>query len=155
MPQELEDLIESGLVYSAEKAASAYLNRSEHSRFLLQKKLVAKGFDVAHITKALDFLEQKGFLSDLRYAVAWVRNRSIHHVEGRSRLLMELTSRGINRKIAEQVVDEHFETVDQNAFFEKVAGKCRRLGKTGLAAEKYLQRKGFTFAQIKKIISIL
>lgn len=150
---ELDDLVLAGLKFAAEKAAVAYFERAEHSRFLLTIKLKKKGHGDVAIDGALDYLQERGFLSDLRYAQAWLRNRAINHAEGRSRLLCGLLTKGIDRKLANQALDEYFEGVDQQQLLDRAIEKCRRLGKSVDATEKYLVRKGFSYKDFKSKIS--
>ena len=151
--EELDDLVTAGLTFAAEKAAVAYLERAEHSRSLLIIKLKKKGHGDGAIAGALDYLEERGYLSDLRYAQAWLRNRSINHAEGRSRLLYGLLAKGIDRRLANQALDEYFEGVDQQQLLDRAIEKCRRLGKSVEATEKYLVRKGFSYKDFKSKIS--
>ena len=151
--EELDDLVTAGLTFAAEKAAVAYLERAEHSRSLLIIKLKKKGHGDGAIAGALDYLEDRGYLSDLRYAQAWLRNRSINHAEGRSRLLCGLLAKGIDRRLANQALDEYFEGVDQQQLLDRAIEKCRRLGKSVEATEKYLVRKGFSYKDFKSKIS--
>lgn len=151
--EELEDLLEAGLVFAAEKAAVGYLERSEQSRHLLAMKLKRKGHEDESIRRSLDYLEERGYLSDGRFARAWLRNRAINHAEGRIRLLAGLLSKGIDRKTASQALDEYFETMDHGLVLERAIEKCRRLGKSREATEKYLLRKGFSYHDFKSRIS--
>ena len=151
--EELDDLVTAGLTFAAEKAAVAYLERAEHSRSLLIIKLKKKGHGDGAIAGALDYLEERGYLSDLRYAQAWLRNRSINQAEGRSRLLCGLLAKGIDRRLANQALDEYFEGVDQQQLLDRAIEKCRRLGKSVEATEKYLVRKGFSYKDFKSKIS--
>ena len=151
--EELDDLVTAGLTFAAEKAAVSYLERAEHSRSLLIIKLKKKGHGDGAIAGALDYLEERGYLSDLRYAQAWLRNRSINHAEGRSRLLCGLLAKGIDRRLANQALDEYFEGVDQQQLLDRAIEKCRRLGKSVEATEKYLVRKGFSYKDFKSKIS--
>ena len=151
--EELEDILEAGLVFAAEKAAVNYLERAEQSRYLLTIKLKKKEHEERAIGRALDYLEERGFLSDVRYAQAWLRNRSINHAEGRSRLFSGLLTKGIDRKVASHVLDEYFESVNQDAVLERAIEKCRRLGKSQEATERYLIRKGFSYKDFKSKIS--
>ncbi|WP_432892524.1 regulatory protein RecX [Treponema putidum] len=104
----LEALLNAVRMYAAECAAMAYLNRAEHSRFQLTLKLKKKGFLVSEIDPALDYLAEKGFLDDGRFARAWLNTRVVSKKEGRNRLASELALRGVNFKIAEDVLDEFF-----------------------------------------------
>lgn len=150
---QLEEIVEAGFVFAAERAALDYLNRSEQCRYLLTAKLCKKGIDIVHINIALDFLEEKKILSDLRFAEAWLRNRVINHAEGRTKLYSELLTRGIKKEIANIALDNFYEFADEEKIFEKALNKCKRLGKDVVATEKYLTQKGFSRALIKSNIS--
>lgn len=152
---ELEDLADAGLAFSAEKAAVAYLGRAEHSRHLLAMKLRKKGHSEAAIARALDYLEGRNLLCDSRFAGAWLRNRSINHAEGRARLLSGLLAKGVDRATAIQALNQYFEVTDQEELLARALEKCRRLGKSKEATEKYLMRKGFSYKEIKSKISNL
>ena len=149
---DLEDITASGFAYSAEKAALLYLNRSEHSRFLLTQKLKRKGHEKQAIEQALDYLESCDYLSDSRYAEAWLRNRFINHAEGKQKLLVELCSRGIERKLAEEKISDFLDSVGEDKILSRAVEKCKRLGKSDLDIEKYLQRKGFSISQIRNYL---
>lgn len=150
---ELEDLVDAGLAFSAEKAALTYLGRAEQSRHLLSMKLRKKGYGEVAIARALDYLEERSFLCDSRFAEAWLRNRSINHAEGRTKLFSGLLAKGVDMATAIQALDQYFETVDQDDVLDRALEKCRRLGKSREATEKYLMRKGFTYKEIKSKIS--
>ncbi|AEE16078.1 regulatory protein RecX [Treponema brennaborense] len=146
---EAADIMNASIAFGAEKAAAAYLERSEQSRYLLIQKLLKKGFDRDSIRCALDYLEFRGYLSDSRYARAWLRNRAINHAEGRVKLLAALVSRGIERSIAQCAVDDFFESVSEEAACLRAVEKCRRQGKNESQIEKYLQRSGFSLSVIR------
>lgn len=150
---ELEDLMDAGLAFSAEKAALSYLGRAEHSRHLLVVKLRRKGHGEVAIVRALDYLEGQSYLCDSRFAEAWLRNRAINHAEGRAKLLSGLLAKGVDRRTASQALDEYFKTVNQDSVLERALEKCRRLGKSEDATERYLLRKGFSYKEIKSIMS--
>lgn len=142
--EEFDSLMEAALVYAAERDAVSYLERGEHSRFLLKGKLLKKKHAAASVERALDYCEQRGWLSDRRYAGAWLRSRAITHIEGRIRLQGELASRGVDRQIVREALDEFFEA-------ESEVDKCRRAreklvaqGKEGDSLLHALMQKGFS-----------
>lgn len=111
-------LARSRLVRTRSQAMSL-LARSEHSRFLLRRKLVQREFDAADVDRVLNELEASGALSDERFAVGWVRSRLRSHPEGRSHLVGGLRNRGIDAALAERaintVLDEHSTTMVDSA----------------------------------------
>ena len=142
------DILDAGLAFAAEKKAVDYLSRAEQSRSGLFRKLLAKDFPEASIVKALDYLENISFLSDLRFARAWLNSRKINHNEGRSKLFGELLARGISRENASAALDEFFENNDELLFCVKALQKYRRLKKSPEKMMNCLMRAGFSKAMI-------
>ena len=144
-----EKILDAALAFSAEHAAVAYLERAEHSTELLRRKLKQKGHSDAAIQKALEYAQKRNWLSDERYAGAFLRNRSIRKAEGRTRLLAELAARGISRDTAEKAVEEFFAQKSETSLLEKAAAKLKKQGKTKEQAQQALIRLGFSWSDIK------
>ena len=147
-----DSLLDAGLTCAVELKAVGYLARAEQSRFGLTRKLIEKKYDKKYVEAALTYLEGRGYLSDLRYATAWLNTRKINHYEGRSRLSAELTARGIARDVANKALDEFFTENDEDELCRKAYEKLSK----SKAHEKLiaaLLRSGFSMKQIKSIIS--
>ena len=142
------ELLDAGLASAAELKAVEYLARAEQSRFGLTRKLCEKKFARKYVDMALDFLEVAGYLSDQRFARAWLNTRRINHYEGRTRLLAELISRGIGREIAVAALDEFFTENDEDKIcrhaYEKLSQK-----KSGDKLVTALMHSGFSYKQIR------
>jgi len=141
--EKTEAVLRSGAAYIAEKAAMGYLSRAEQSRFGLSRKLGQKKHSAEAIRLALDYLESKSYLDDSRYAEAWLRERLIHHAEGREALLAGLLSRGIGRDVAREAVSACFAEVDEADLCRRAIDRLARQGKTGVKLQVALARKGF------------
>jgi regulatory protein len=139
----------AGRVFVAERKALDYLARAEHSRYLLSMKLRGKGFLEPEIHPALDYLERERAVDDRRFADAWLRNRTIHHCEGRILLLAHLRERGVDARIASEAISAFFSEHDEAAFCEKARVKMAKIGKMPEKIEKALVQKGFS----RKIIA--
>lgn len=147
-----DNLLDAGLTCAVELKAVGYLARAEQSRFGLTRKLIEKKYEKKYVEAALTYLEGRGYLSDLRYATAWLNTRKINHYEGRSRLSAELTARGIARDVAGKALDEFFTENDEDELCRKAYEKLSK----SKADEKLiaaLLRSGFSMKQIKSIIS--
>ena len=147
-----DSLLDAGLTCAVELKAVGYLARAEQSRFGLTRKLIEKKYDKKYVEAALTYLEWRGYLSDLRFATAWLNTRKINHYEGRSRLSAELTARGIARDVANKALDEFFTENDEDELCRKAYEKLSK----SKADEKLiaaLLRSGFSMKQIKSIIS--
>ena len=150
--EETDSLLDAGLTCAVELKAVGYLARAEQSRFGLTRKLIEKKYDKKYVEAALTYLEWRGYLSDLRYATAWLTTRKINHYEGRSRLAAELAARGIARDVAGKALDEFFTENDEDELCRKAYEKLAK----SKADEKLiaaLLRSGFSMKQIKSIIS--
>ena len=150
--EETDSLLDAGLTCAVELKAVGYLARAEQSRFGLTRKLIEKKYAKKYVETALTYLEWRGYLSDLRYATAWLNTRKINHFEGRSRLAAELAARGIARDVAGKALDEFFTENDEDELCRKAYEKLSK----SKADEKLiaaLLRSGFSMKQIKSIIS--
>ena len=150
--EETDSLLDAGLTCAVELKAVGYLARAEQSRFGLTRKLIEKKYDKKYVEAALTYLEGQGYLSDLRFATAWLNTRKINHFEGRSRLAAELAARGIARDVAGKALDEFFTENDEDELCRKAYEKLSK----SKADEKLiaaLLRSGFSMKQIKSIIS--
>ena len=147
-----EDCINAGLAYGAEKKAMEYLGKSEHSRFMLKAKLIKKGFYASFVDKSLDYLESKKYLDDSRFAMAFLRNRAITHFEGRNRLLQELLQRGVDKKIAQNEIEEFFVEKNEVEICQRALEKLRRIGKKEEKIFVSLERLGFPNRVIREIL---
>ena len=150
--EKTDSLLDAGLTCAVELKAVGYLARAEQSRFGLTRKLIEKKYDKKYVEAALTYLEWRGYLSDLRFATAWLNTRKINHFEGRSRLAAELAARGIARDVAGKALDEFFTENDEDELCRKAYEKLSK----SKADEKLiaaLLRSGFSMKQIKSIIS--
>lgn len=148
-----DDILNAGLSFAAEKKAVDYLARAEQCRIGLVRKLTAKGFAKEPIQAALDYLESISYLSDRRFARAWLNNRKIGHSEGRGRLASELAARGISRNDADLALDEFFDANDEKTLCLRALKKCQRLKKSLEKTQDYLKKCGFSYRVIKDILS--
>ena len=130
---------------AATQKALALLARCEQCRAGLARKLLAKGFSKDTVEGVLDALEERDFLSDRRFARAWLNSRRIGHCEGRSRLLSELAARGIDKEISKEAVDSFFEEFDEEEICRKAAKKLVAQGKSGEKLMASMQRAGFSW----------
>ncbi len=145
-----DSLLDAGLTCAVELKAVGYLARAEQSWFGLSRKLIEKKYDKKYVEAALTYLEGRGYLSDLRYANAWLNTRKINHYEGRSRLAAELAARGIARDVASTALDEFFSENDEDEICRKAYEKLSKT-KSDEKLTASLIRAGFTLKQIKTV----
>lgn len=138
--------------------ALALLARTEHSRFLLSRKLLQRGHEPQVIDPVLDELEADGSLSDERFAEGWVRSRLRSHPEGRSHLLAGLRTRGVDGALAESAIDrvlregEHSMVDAARSCAERLTRR-RALDARALADRLY--RRGFSGSVVRTVVGEL
>lgn len=147
---ETDSLLDAGLTCAVELKAVSYLARAEQSRFGLARKLIEKKYDKKYVEAALSYLEGRGYLSDLRYATAWLNTRRINHYEGKSRLSAELAARGIARDVANKALEEFFLENDEEEICRKAYEKLSK-SKSGEKLMAAMLRQGFTQKQIRNL----
>ena len=148
--EEADCLMDAGLTCAVELKAVGYLARAEQSRFGLTRKLIEKKYEKKYVEAALTYLEGRGYLSDQRFARAWLNSRRTNHYEGRSRLVAELAARGIARDVANAALDEFFTENDEDEICRKAYEKLSK-SKSGEKLTAALMRAGFSLKMIKHI----
>ncbi|MBQ0050645.1 MAG: regulatory protein RecX [Treponema sp.] len=145
-----ENVLEDEAVKQAVIKAANSLARCEQCRAGLERKLLQKEFSKETIKIALDYMEEKGYLSDERYASCWVRNHCAFKFHGRIRVMKELLARGISRQIASAAVEEYFSVNDESEFCRKAYEKCVQQGKSEEKILKSLIDSGFSYKMIQQ-----
>lgn len=149
--EQTDELLDAGLASTVELKAVNYLARAEQSRFGLTRKLIEKKYDKKYIQMALDFLESKNYLSDERFARAWLNGRKINHYEGRTRLMAELQNRGISKEVSAAAVQEFFTENNELEICEKAYQKYIKKGKEGDKLIAAMMQSGFSYKMIREV----
>lgn len=137
---------------AATQKALALLARCEQCRAGLERKLLQKGYSKDTVCGVLDALEERGFLSDQRFARAWLNSRRIGHLEGRTRLLAELAARGISKEVSKKAVDDFFAEFNEEEICRAAAQKFLAQGKSGEKLMASMQRAGFSYKMAQRAI---
>ncbi len=140
---------------AARERALRLLARREHTRRELTGKLGQRGFDGEVIRHTLDDLEAEGLLDERRFAEGFVRSR-LDRGQGPLRIRRELSHRGVDGAVAEEVLGEA--GVDWRARAREA--RARRFG-SAVAADRrevarqarFLEQRGFTPDQIRAALS--
>ena len=132
----------------------ALLARNMHSRRALALKLRHAGFATAPVSRALQRLEDLGYLDDIGYARLWVRGRVERGGDGRARVLTGLLSRGFSRQDAQAAVAAEYPP-------EREAENCRDLAArlvqrcpaaAGTRVARQLARRGFPHVRVLQVL---
>jgi regulatory protein len=98
----------------AKNAALRLLGGRSYTRRELVGKLRDRGFGGQAIQDALCRLARVGLVDDRTFARNWAQQQMRRRPVGRSRLFRELTRRGVEQTVVDDVLDEIFAEVDPN-----------------------------------------
>ena len=140
-PEEFEDELPTEA--PATQGADAVRNQAlrllasrEHSRWELERKLLARGYEAAVLAGVLDALTETGLLSDERMAEAYVAGR-LRKGFGPLRLRQELRERGLDDDLIGPCLDRS--TSDWLELMTRVA--ARKFGPGRVTDRKELARR--------------
>lgn len=139
---------------SAKQTAVKLLARREHSVLEIQRKLEQRDFPAEEITLALVELEQGGWLSDERYAEAYVRSRRLKGF-GPSRIGVELRDRGVSEQLVANALEEDDEVWAEalrQTYQRKYRGTSPEDFHEKAKRMRFLQYRGFSSDKICKIV---
>ena len=139
---------------SAKSVAVKLLSRREHSAFEIRDKLQKRDFEEQEIAQAISDLKQGGWLSDERYAEAYIRMRQQKGF-GPLRIAMELNERGVDERIIDtylqdvedswqQILEQQYLKKYKNRPVEDYSDKAKRI--------RFLQYRGFHLDAICRLI---
>ena len=139
--------------------ALKWLALRELSEFQIRQRLQARQVPPDIIHDVLERLQRGGALDDRRTARAFARTHVVVKRHGRTRVLRQLESIGIDRHLAHQTVNEVFEDIDERALMERVlTGRMGRRGRTISNPSEYrrlfafLIRQGFEASAVSELL---
>lgn len=133
-------------------AAVAALSRREYSRRELREKLSRKFPESAGgVDAALDRLEEKGYLSNSRFAERFVREKASRY--GVSRLRLELREKGLASEEIEEALAGLEESDEDRAYriWEKKFGEPPEDERERGRQARFLASRGFSYSVISRV----
>lgn len=120
------------------------ISRRDHSEGEIKQKLTQRQFSSKISGQVILELKGQGLLNDRRYAENFVSSRIRRKNDGPRKLLSALAAKGIDRSLAEEMVQRCFDQEEENRVLqraiEKLPSKTAENPKKAAAA---LIRKGF------------
>ncbi len=136
------------------RAAMRFLSYRPRSESETRERLLKLGFEMADIDAAIEKLRQAGYLDDAAFARLWAEDRKTFKPRSQKAIKMELKRKGIDSEIIKAAVEGNDDIAVARQLATRKARTLpvsdfqvfhRRLG-------AYLQRKGFEFAVINKLV---
>lgn len=124
------------------------LSIREYSEGELRSKLSLKGFSKEDIESAVSSLKGEGALSDGRFARSFIRSRLRKSPEGKNMLMMRLESKGVDRSISKNALEEAWTEGEYIVPLKKEMEKLeKKYGRENMLLR--IKKKGFTPSDIK------
>ena len=149
-----EELVGQVLTKRAKLRAMHLLESMDRTRAELEKKLQSSEYPREAVDAALEYVTSFGYLDDKRYARHYVEYKK--QGRGKARLKMELTQKGVDRSIIEEVLEEADLDDCRDTIRELVRKKRRGDGpmddKERQRIYGFLMRKGFSSSDILSVL---
>ena len=140
---------------SAKSVAVRLLSRREHSALEIRDKLLKRDFDEGEIEQTIIELQQGGWLSDERFAEAYIRMRQLKGF-GPIRISIELRERGVKESIVDdylQADDEGWQQTLEQQYLKKYKNKPIVDYNDRAKRIRFLQYRGFALDVIYQLVS--
>ena len=154
--EKYDEIIYEILGTRAKKRALFLLERMDRTERQLRDKLTQNGYPKICVDLAVDYVKKYHYIDDMRYAVNFISCQQ--NKKSRQKLKMDLLSKGIDKSMIEQALDEVF-TSDERLKIRQLLEKkhydpkeCERKEKQKIY--QYLMRRGFKSSDILHVMKI-
>ena len=140
---------------SAKSVAVKLLSRREHSALEIRDKLLKRDFEEQEIAQAISELQQGGWLSDERFAEAYIRMRQLKGF-GPIRIAIELNERGVEESITDALLhadDENWQQILEQQYLKKYKNRPIEDYNDKAKRIRFLQYRGFSLDAIYRAIN--
>lgn len=136
------------------------ISRMDYTEKMIVNKLMEKKYPPEISEYAATYLKEKNYTDDYTYAVRFSKNAFLSKKKGKAYVEAELLRRGIKKDIIEEIINSYYE---EESIREVAKKKLNSLVKNGaspqmkdfLKLRDYLLRQGYSYDEIKDIISEL
>jgi len=155
----LERIKSKDELQSAKAKAYEYLSYRQRTQKELEDYLLKKEFKKNTVDNVIELLREAGYVDDLDFARAYVRDKTTYKNFGPYRIRNELSQKGISKESVDTALQEEYheevqELVDlvkskySSILHDRSDKRFRRIG-------GFLQRKGHSYDTIKKVLDII
>jgi regulatory protein len=155
---ELKELLHDEELSNAKKYVYNILARRMYSSSEIRKKLKEQGYTDEIIDNVISMMEGYGYLNDKTFAEEWIRSRAHNNPKGKIVLKRELTQKGIEGDIIEEVFSQSFDESQQSEIALDMARRQSRSYRNDdpISARRklqgYLIRRGFDFETVRNVV---
>ncbi len=150
LPDNQDELFEK-----AQVRAIKFLSFRPRSQKEITDFLIRKGFPKEIISKNIEFLNEQKFINDLDFAKWWITQRQEFKAKSKSIIMRELLIKGVSKEVIKEALKDSLDDFGvAYALFEKQKHKFKNYKGREYYKKttSYLQRKGFNWEIIEKIL---
>ena len=154
--EKYDEIIYEILGTRAKKRAMFLLERMGRTEHQLRDKLMQNGYPAVCVDLAIDYVKKYHYIDDLRYATNYISYQQKR--KSRQKLKIDLLTKGIDKNVIEQALDEAFDSDEQIKIRQLLEKKhydpmeCDRKEKQ--KTYQYLMRRGFKGSDILHVMKI-
>ena len=154
--EKYDEIIYEILGTRAKKRAMFMLERMDRTEHQLRDKLMQNGYPAVCVDLAIDYVKKYHYIDDLRYATNYISYQQKR--KSRQKLKIDLLTKGIDKNVIEQALDEAFDSDEQIKIRQLLEKKhydpkeCDRKEKQ--KTYQYLMRRGFKGSDILHVMKI-
>ena len=147
--EKYDEIIYEILGTRAKKRAMFLLERMDRTEHQLRDKLMQNRYPAVCVDLAIDYVKKYHYIDDLRYATNYISYQ---------KLKIDLLTKGIDKNVIEQALDEAFDSDEQIKIRQLLEKKhydpkeCDRKEKQ--KTYQYLMRRGFKGSDILHVMKI-
>jgi regulatory protein len=131
--------------------ALRYVAIRQRSEWEIRSYLGRKQVSPALADIILNKLSDYGYIDDQKFARMWVENRRLLRPTSLRKLQQELRAKRVNNETIEQAFAE--DNTDEQQVLRELVAKKRARYPDDLKLMQYLARQGFSYEDIKKVLS--
>lgn len=145
-------------IFDAKQSAYNYVSYKPRTERQIRQKLRDKGYEKEESDLAIEFLIKFDLVDDERYAKQFISDFLKRKSSGKSKLLSELISKGIDKSLAQQSLEEFYPHRESLEIALKAANKKLRLirhkpkEKQKESLIRFLQSAGFDWDLIRNVL---
>ena len=135
--------------------AVRYLARFDRTAAQVEGFLTRKGASSRQARQAVSHLSALRYLDDRAYAARWVESTLLRRPMGRERLKSELMAKGLGESLADQVIGERLDGLEEETL-ARLALRLKARGRRTVPRQRsvtLLRQRGFGEETIERIIS--
>lgn len=148
--KEIEDYLTRTYLYPKPKS---YIDKL--GQRIIKKQEVDKAKVLAMNERVINRLQEKGYINDEDFALAWARSRQSSNKTSKRKLILELRAKGVNQDLVENTLQEI--DFDETSALKQLIAKKQKLTryKNDKKLIQFLLQRGFNYDEIKSAMKDL